>query len=359
MGRCYEFGVSIDPTSEHAMVVAPEGGRCVCPRTGAVCHGRFAGCANIVKQPGRVPPNAPDWARPDAVGSPPMATLVGQPAVWVAPSAQPTPTTPTVQPPPAMAAAPSLPVAPTAPPAPQPSLQATAPNPAPSGVGELGDLLEVVQQLKAELVVERSPDTRLADIERSLHQLTTHEASAPAPAPGSIELAEKLNGATSLLQEMTAAHHDAMADFEARTVSLHTTMENLAHMVVLARQETLDAAERQQGELHAVRRQMIELRASIEERIEATAHERLSDELRTVRRLVEDMEAHAPPNVVTASQLAETINTLRDAGTEEISAAHLVHSFQLEIRSLREQLQQLTEARHTQPDLDASRAVSV
>ena len=129
-------------------------------------------------------------------------------------------------------------------------------------------------------------------------------------------------------------------------------------MVVLARQETLDAAERQQAELHAVRRQMIELRASIEERIEASAQERLGDELRTVRRLVEDMEAHTPPNVVTASELAETINTLRDAGTEEISAAHLVHSFQLEIRSLREQLQQLTEARQPQPDLDDSQVVS-
>ena len=47
------------------MVVVPGGGSCVCPTTGVTCRGRFAGCEEIVSQPGRIPPNAPDWAIPE------------------------------------------------------------------------------------------------------------------------------------------------------------------------------------------------------------------------------------------------------------------------------------------------------
>ncbi len=62
MGRCYEFGVVIGAGCDHAMVVPAGGGRCECRSCGAVCTGRFDGCAAIVSQPGYVPVVAPAWA---------------------------------------------------------------------------------------------------------------------------------------------------------------------------------------------------------------------------------------------------------------------------------------------------------
>ena len=67
MGRCYDFGVSIDASSEMAMMVAPEGGYCQSPSTAVTCEGRFDGCAEIVAVPGRVPPSAPGWSLPTSV----------------------------------------------------------------------------------------------------------------------------------------------------------------------------------------------------------------------------------------------------------------------------------------------------
>jgi hypothetical protein len=62
MGRCYEFGVSLKEGCEHAMVVAPEGGRCICPACGMSCPGQFKACALVVSKPGYVPVAAPTWA---------------------------------------------------------------------------------------------------------------------------------------------------------------------------------------------------------------------------------------------------------------------------------------------------------
>src|SRR5687768_1949063 len=59
MGRCYEFGTSINPDCEHGMVVVDEGGACRCPVCDTLCRGRFAGCAEIVSRPGYVSPLAP------------------------------------------------------------------------------------------------------------------------------------------------------------------------------------------------------------------------------------------------------------------------------------------------------------
>ena len=372
MGRCYEFGVSIDATSEHAMVVAPDGGYCVCPSTGAVCHGRFAGCADIVAQPGRGPPNAPAWARPDAATpatnhatAPTMAGVGAGTAPTPSGTAGPSPNPwPTAAPPTPPAANPVVapPVAPPAAPAPQPvaiptPTVAPAARTGPTAVGELGELLGVMQQLKSEFGGDRQPADRLADIERSIDRLTHH--MAPAPVHGSPQVDELRAHVASLgdtMQRMATAHSDAVSAFSAQTAALHQTIENLAQMVVLSRQEAADSVERHHSELHAVRRQLIELRASIEERVEISANDRLNDELKSIRETVESIEAASPTDVVTASQLAETINTLRDAGVEEISAAHLVHTFQLEIRSLREQLEQAmpTTAQHPPSPLDES-----
>jgi len=63
MGRCYEFGVSIEAGCEHTMAVAPEGGYCHCPECAVTCGGRFRACAEVVAQPGFIPLAAPPSSR--------------------------------------------------------------------------------------------------------------------------------------------------------------------------------------------------------------------------------------------------------------------------------------------------------
>jgi hypothetical protein len=91
MGRCYEFGVSLSEGCEHAMVVAAEGGRCVCATCGSSCPGQFRACAAIVANPGYVPLTAPGWARPGGSGHPatPLAPRRYAPAVAAEPDADP------------------------------------------------------------------------------------------------------------------------------------------------------------------------------------------------------------------------------------------------------------------------------
>jgi hypothetical protein len=45
MGWCHEFGVDIDARCDHPM--APDGESCRCDVCGAVCEGRFKGCAPV------------------------------------------------------------------------------------------------------------------------------------------------------------------------------------------------------------------------------------------------------------------------------------------------------------------------
>lgn len=94
MGRCYEFGVSIDGGCEHAMSVVAEGGACECQVCAAHCPGRFAGCAQVVARPGYVPSLAPAWARSGEQAPPPQPALEAPrrsvpPPVRVAPERQP------------------------------------------------------------------------------------------------------------------------------------------------------------------------------------------------------------------------------------------------------------------------------
>ena len=89
MGRCYDFGVSIDGDSERAMIVAPEGGHCVCPSSGTTCHGRFSGCGDILNQPGRIPANAPEWSldpNPIPVSAPTKTALTQTAPTQTAPT---------------------------------------------------------------------------------------------------------------------------------------------------------------------------------------------------------------------------------------------------------------------------------
>lgn len=75
MGRCYEFGVSVDEACEHAMSVVADGGSCECTVCDARCPGRFAGCAQVVDQPGYVPVLAPAWARSGTASAAPAPEL--------------------------------------------------------------------------------------------------------------------------------------------------------------------------------------------------------------------------------------------------------------------------------------------
>lgn len=75
MGRCYEFGVGINDSCEHAMSVTLTGGACECTVCGAHCPGRFAGCAQVVDKPGHVPALAPSWARSGDAAGPPRPEL--------------------------------------------------------------------------------------------------------------------------------------------------------------------------------------------------------------------------------------------------------------------------------------------
>jgi hypothetical protein len=98
MGRCYEFGVSIDEACDHAMVVAPEGGACVCATCGSSCTGRFTGCAAILAKPGHVPLAAPRRLvdLPHAAGR--VTVPLRPPAPEPEERSDPTPTVPTSQP---------------------------------------------------------------------------------------------------------------------------------------------------------------------------------------------------------------------------------------------------------------------
>lgn len=86
MGRCYEFGVSVEDGCEHAMSVVADGGACECTVCQAQCPGRFAGCAQVVSQPGYIPALAPAWARSGRDAAAPVSELSpprsgGRPAV--------------------------------------------------------------------------------------------------------------------------------------------------------------------------------------------------------------------------------------------------------------------------------------
>src|SRR5687768_4144955 len=100
MGRCYEFGAVIHEGCDHAMVVSPEGGACVCGTCGVACTGRYSGCEAILAIPGHVPLAAPRRkdastrvalsARAAAPGTSPLPPPVAS-ALLAMPDTQPQP----------------------------------------------------------------------------------------------------------------------------------------------------------------------------------------------------------------------------------------------------------------------------
>ena len=382
MGRCYEFGVSIDPSSELAMVVAPEGGHCVCPSTGATCRGRFAGCTEIISQPGRIPPNAPEWSLGAGQGQ-----LQAQPAsqpVFV--QTMPSQTVPSQT-------VPSQTVPAEAPP---PVAQHT---PAPAG-GFHGALAAAEDRS-----VVRNNDTALADMRATLEALTDEVAKLRnRPQSATIEdLAEAVvilrneavsdNGAEEFLAlgdqvDALTAHQHTLSALPAQMSSLEQGLQQLTSAIATIgysqidpstieepmqklaravlelrssqthalgelraaqtanvgsleglRNEVREVAARQARESHALRQQFTEMLTRIEERRGADVS---GDELAAALKQMQSDLAKLQPDateMVTATQLADTINTLRDAGVEDISAAHLVHAIQGDLRTIRDEMQ--------------------
>ncbi|MFT7645396.1 MAG: hypothetical protein ACI8Y4_000124 [Candidatus Poriferisodalaceae bacterium] len=202
MGRCYEFDRSLDSSSEHAMVVAPEGGYCLCPSSGAVRHGQFAGCSAIVSQLGRIPPTAPSWSVPAdrsgsnvGLGAAASGRRVEQSAPPVAPVASP------AQGQPVSMAVPQTPVQHQQMPAQQvpvqhvplqqvpvqaPHVAAPVMVTASGESAELQTLKETVRELRSQLTnaQQQNRDDRFTSIERSSD---SPKANATSSGPRSMQ----------------------------------------------------------------------------------------------------------------------------------------------------------------------------
>ena len=393
MGRCYEFGVSIDPSSELAMVVSPEGGHCVCPSTGATCRGRFAGCAEIISQPGRIPPNAPEWSigtrtDPTLASHAQATTPATHPA---APAPQPVahqpvagqqfvsapPLQPVNSPPP-----PPIPV--HAAPAFQSALAAaedrSAVRTSEATLSELREsvalLVQEMSELKtrpagatiedlAEAVVILRQDTPLDTDAQGLRDLVegiaaSHEASDVA---GQLTmLHESLTAVTSSIAaiadqqvelatsaSLTTDVQEPLNKLGRAVIELKTTQNAAFESLRLAqaatsdtingvREEIRELSDRHARELHALRQQFTEMRTKLEERESAAFN---ADDLASQLSSMQSELSRLTPegaDMVSATQLADTINTLRDAGAEDISAAHLVHALQTDVRSIRDEV---------------------
>lgn len=74
MGWCHEFGVDIDERCDHPMVAATDS--CRCEACGAVCEGRFKGCARVWERG----PIVLDITRPPRDGSRGGRATTGAPA---------------------------------------------------------------------------------------------------------------------------------------------------------------------------------------------------------------------------------------------------------------------------------------
>ncbi len=425
MGRCYDFGVSIDASSERAMVVAPQGGLCICPSSGASCPGRFAGCAAILNQPGRVPPNAPSWAV-EATSEPTTSganTTAGHqtsavsgiaypaysaPPAYAQPVMQASHHTEQAQPvhatarPPMAQAGPVLQTTPTQAVAPEFTEGASDWQQALGNAEErrrrqdndraLADLRETVEGLRQAIEDKNSVSVDdLADAVLHLRETTLKTAPLDEEVrevrrtqesirrsttqldvvPGKLEGVE--TSLSALASSMDTIQHDvargagladqltrmqvsierlAKAVVEVRdgrddssATIAHGTMldsiESATSMMMAMRNETVELAEKQARETHALRRQVADLlRRNDERRGPDTGSndsvELLERQFDTLRREISQIRPN--PDVATASQLAQTLNVLREAGVEDISAAHLVHSFQLEMRDLRSEI---------------------
>jgi len=420
MGRCYDFGVSIDASSERAMIVAPEGGQCICPSSGATCSGRFSGCTDILSQPGRVPANAPGWS----LDQTPVAVSAAQPLAH--PSAHPlahplahpsalAATQPAPIPPVQLPVGPEL-VLPE-PVSPAPSQSTVTPavqlptaeaqqdranaqqNRVETGKNAeaIAALHTTIEELRAELIESRQLHNdeiaSVIDLDDAISLLrqtivSSHlnaaqnvdelrskvgavgrEVSALESIPEQITNLEKVVSDGHLRPSPIRPELELVSD---RLGRMHTSLEQLARGIVEVRNvgsatattsdmatlrsmvdtsnemlaafrgEMVKLAKQQSRETHDLRKQVTDLRTQLTaQRNSDSTGTTISTELAELRREMSRLRPEGA-DIVTATELAETINTLRAAGAEQISAAHLIHTFQLEMRGLRAELANAT-----------------
>ncbi len=406
MGRCYDFGVSIDASSERAMIVAPEGGHCICPSSGATCSGRFSGCTDILSQPGRVPANAPSWSldqTPVVVSAPqPLALATAQPAsvppvqlpvgpeivlpepVSPSPATSQSTVTPAVQ----------LPTAET-----QQDRANAQQNRVETGQNAeaIAALHTTIEELQAELFESRQHHNdeiaSVVDLDDAISLLrqtivSSHlnaaqnvdelrsevgavgrEVSALESIPEQIANLEKVVSDGHLRPSPIRPELELVGD---RLGRMHTSLEQLARGIVEVRNvgsatattsdmatlrsmvdtsnemlaafrgEMVKLAKQQSRETHDLRKQVTDLRTQLTaQRNSDSTGTTISTELEELRREMSRLRPEGA-DIVTATELAETINTLRAAGAEQISAAHLIHTFQLEMRGLRAEMANAT-----------------
>ncbi len=395
MGYCYDFGIALDG-DDSAMMVSPEGGYCVCPTTGTTCAGLRPGCEQIVAQPGRISAAAP---APTAGGWWPASTstsvTIGRPSP--APSPEPRPTTGV---PTAADASPlgqilsilrdlrnepasdprlgqileilQVLVEPADPPDPDPRIdrllemaQALAATPA-----RLGRIHEQVNHLvRGQETLAAVPDT-LTGTARTVE--TIHEAVVPlldlparveslyenlALVTESVELLRgeirtDIAGSGQIAEVNRSIEQLARAMVELRrefgdidrtspeTGRIQESIENLAETVVAVRRELMNAHHRQAASIDhlATRVEQISDRLAAVEGMEAETADLSSAVYDMSAELAELRSGSTRPTVVTATELAETINTMRGSDPEEITLAHLVHGFRTELRDLRNEL---------------------
>jgi len=333
MGRCYDFGISIDPSSEQAMIVAQEGGYCVSPPTGTTCEGRFEGCAEIMSSPSRVPPSAPGWSLPTIVA----------PVGSADDTATDDATTSELPPPTEQIEAES-------------GEQTTAKCACQQAVGELShQLANHAAETRSTALTQESSLNDLTAIVGSLSQeVNTVANNAVANA----------TVANATVANATVANNKAPASIDDLVEEMVILREDLAPSPIPAEllglvKQTVDELHELRGAMETIGRAMLQLKGAQEQTTYTvtTLKDRVKGPLAELeRRFQTDLtgpdiaghfnELHAeigrtrpePADIVTASQLAATINTLRDAGVDDISSAHLIHSLQLEMRTLRDEV---------------------
>ncbi len=398
MGYCYDFGIALDG-DDSAMMVSPEGGYCVCPSTGTTCAGLRPGCDQILSQPGRMSPSAPP-----AIASggwwPASAAAPNRPRPIAGSIASPSPGTATptdhrlgqiVEMLREMREQPSsdprltqildilrVMAEPTEPPEPDPRVdrlmemvQALATSPT-----RLGRIQEQVNQIvRSQEVMAAVPDTvtGTARAVEGIHEAVVPLLDLPARVESLYENLALLTEGVDLLRaeirtdvagtEQIAAVNRSIEQLARAIIELRResagdvrpsdgthpvgeSVENLAETVIAIRRELMAAHERQAGSIERLSAMVegISDRLSAVEGVEAETADLSTAVYDMSAELAELRATSALPGVVTATELAETINTMRDSDVEEITLAHLVHGFRTELRDLRNTLTAATTA---------------
>ena len=343
MGRCYDFGISIDASSELAMVVAPEGGYCLCPSTGTTCGGRFAGCDEIIAQAGRIPANAPKWSVPQQQLA--MSEVAAAPEP---PAFQPNPPQPveTVE----AARVEAIPAPP------EPSLRealetADEQREPDAQAAVLDDITASIESLRGEVanLTEKPQTAAIDDVAEAVVLLQSEIAESTTQIA---QLGAMLGGLTEVVDAMGGRHeaptYDADRDVQVPLETLGRAMievrnaQKATSKLLSPIRDALDeSSQHQAGELRALRREIAEINnRMMEQRSADLSDEELAGALGDIRVELVRLRPESQ-EMVGATQLANTVNTLRDAGVEDLSAAHLVHALQVDMQTMREELQRV------------------